>query len=372
MKKILALIIILFIPYLSFSQENELTQKSIVTGYDEGLFFKSEDDAYKMKFNLLVQPRLQYRNLDQEGDSFGFVLQTARFSFGGNVINPKLKYKLETDFGRTYTGTVKLLDYYLDYSFLEPFNIRIGQFKVPFSRQTLASEKDLLLMDRSIANQEFTLSRDLGLKIYGYNPDKQIGYEVGVFNGNGINNVNENLHFLYLGKISYMPFGFLPYGELIQNVTNMKLALELGGGYNRTLEDFLEDGTANNTVNNYYANLNLILVNEIFSLFGEVFYRVKDPVDIASTNDNTHGWGYFVQAARFLKKDLQLAFRYSQLWTDWANDNDYDSEITPGLNYYIFDNIVKLQLQYTYFVDRRSTASDLTNNYIQTQLQFAF
>ena len=62
-----------------------------------------------------------------------------------------------------------LLSYYLEFDYLRDLTVRVGQYKIPFSRQRVISSGNQQMVDRSIANGEFNLDRDIGIDIMRYN-----------------------------------------------------------------------------------------------------------------------------------------------------------------------------------------------------------
>jgi phosphate-selective porin OprO/OprP len=66
--------------------------------------------------------------------------------------------KLEWDFA---SGTAT--DLYVDWSLAGSRNLKLGQFKQPFSLEELGSSRDLLLLERSLAHDAFTIGRRVGV-----------------------------------------------------------------------------------------------------------------------------------------------------------------------------------------------------------------
>ena len=93
----------------------------------------------------------------------------------------------------------------------------MGQYKVPYSRQRVVSSGNLQFVDRSIANGEFTLDRDVGLDIRAKNlfgVDK-LRYYAGVYMGEGHSSYAEgDFGMMHLARMEFLPFGmFKDYSE---------------------------------------------------------------------------------------------------------------------------------------------------------------
>ena len=82
--------------------------------------------------------------------------------------------------------TVKLLDWYMDFTPTAAARGRVGQFKVPFGRQELVSDQRLQQTSRAIASDFFAPGRDRGVMFHGGTDTQIVQYKVGVFNGTGL------------------------------------------------------------------------------------------------------------------------------------------------------------------------------------------
>lgn len=157
-------------------------------GYDDGFFIASEDGAYRLRANAMLQARYTYEDID-EGEGAdrtfesAFSLPRARLKLGGHVFSEDWRYGFQADFG---SGFVTLRDYYVDAALGDGgARLRIGQFKRPFSRQFLNSGGALELVDRAITHAAFGASRDLGLMVHNGQPGDGLEWALGVFNGTG-------------------------------------------------------------------------------------------------------------------------------------------------------------------------------------------
>jgi hypothetical protein len=182
-------------------------------------------DQYRRTSRTILTPPIPIENIGQTQETFD--IPRLRLYFAGNAFKPWLTYRLETDLVADAQGlrevfippcdpiagcnsvliragtesldgrTVKLVDFYLDGAPLVAAGFRVGQFKVPHSRQELVSDPRLQMTTRSIASQFFAPGRDRGIVLKGATPKNQrIGYQVGAFNGTGLvskNNVDSTL-----------------------------------------------------------------------------------------------------------------------------------------------------------------------------------
>lgn len=127
-------------------------------------------------------------------------------------------------------GKFSSLELWGKYKVCDAFNVKFGQMKVPFTMESLMSLSKAEIMEgalpvnylAAIDNSDEVYSgtsqmggRDLGLQIegklinYGYTGDKFLGYQLGIFNGQGINLRDKNKHKDIAGMIDLYPTKWL-------------------------------------------------------------------------------------------------------------------------------------------------------------------
>ena len=167
------------------------------------------------KISGYAQIRYDYK--DGDGGSSTFQLRRVRLTFDGNI-SPKLDYKLQLEL-----TSPKIVDAYFSYKPLAGLKMRVGQYKVPFSiENTDYGPTKLELIDYPMAltylvgyNEQVgddvlkALGRDLGVKLYGSFLDGVIGYDLGVFNGAGLNVKDNNKSKDVVARLSIRPLSGL-------------------------------------------------------------------------------------------------------------------------------------------------------------------
>ncbi|SDR89144.1 porin [Opitutus sp. GAS368] len=88
-----------------------------------------------------------------------------------------------------------------------PFaNLRFGQLKPAYGGEALASDTKIPTIERSLANDRLTESRQLAVAAIGDLPGKQVSYYAVVANGNGTNvSANDNSKFQKSLRVTYTP-----------------------------------------------------------------------------------------------------------------------------------------------------------------------
>lgn len=105
--------------------------------------------------------------LGQRDNEFDFFLNQARFTVGGNWGKP-LSAELDLDFSSNHA----IRDAWLNFRVARPFQVRVGQFKRPFSRIELIGAGHLPMRSRGLSNHQIVGDlgyggRSLGAQLWG-------------------------------------------------------------------------------------------------------------------------------------------------------------------------------------------------------------
>ena len=152
-----------------------LLSDSATPGHDGRFFLASADGANRLN----IGGEFQFRYLGNFGADSpassadytgGFQLNRTRLEFRGNVIDPKLTYRVLVNFNAS--GTLVLQDAYSEYELDNGLKIRWGQFKLPFDREFYATAPtQTQTIERSLVNSIFRLDRSQGIQL-AYEADR--------------------------------------------------------------------------------------------------------------------------------------------------------------------------------------------------------
>lgn len=218
MKKILLFILLLGAYTAEAQSTTELEQAQQIAQLQEQV---DELNNKSSKWDKIIGalPKISgYAQIRYDYNTMGagtstFQLRRVRLSLAGDI-SPKIDYKLQAEL-----TSFKLLDAYFSYKPFKQLNLRAGQFKLPFSiENTDYSPTKLELIDYPMAltylvgfSEELgddvikANGRDLGVKLYGEFCDGVIGYDLGVFNGTGVNSKDNNKSKDVVGRLSIRP-----------------------------------------------------------------------------------------------------------------------------------------------------------------------
>jgi phosphate-selective porin len=143
--------------------------------------------------------QIQFNHLEIGNDTF--TIRRTRVVLTGEAARG-IKFKFQTDIARTPI----LLDANVDFVWSGVLNLRVGQFQVPFSMENLTPSSSLDTINRD----NKALGRDIGAMLFG--STGIVEYALGVFNGPGINQKDNDDHKDLAARLVLRPAGFLHVG----------------------------------------------------------------------------------------------------------------------------------------------------------------
>ena len=358
---------------LSFSaraeNDNNVNLSSMKFIPGKGLSIKSNSGDFTMVTRLRAQIRYTF---DQSGDelSHGLQLRRARLLFQGNAFGKNNGYKFELavaprDIGLKSSGTISkspLLDWYFNFGHFRDLTLRIGQYKVPYSRQRVVSSGNLQMVDRSIANGEFTLDRDVGLDVRSKDllGLDMLRYYAGVYMGEGHSSyANGDFGMMYLARVEFLPLGiFKDYSEVdLKRYDKPKLSIGVGYGLVQEgkknkgiIGSVPADGGTTDTQN---ITADLCFRYSGLSFEGAYFWREgsRNPGDAVDDDGNPiaeeaprNGAGFYAQGGYLFSNNIEISTRYGQIIAATENTSlASTSELGFGLSRYIGVHATKLQ-----------------------------
>ncbi len=424
----------------------------LTAGYDKRFFIKSADDQFKLEFDARFQFRHSYwladkhdkivtkeglTSTDIDNINFGlgpddqytydgvdssanaFELERARLILRGQLLN-NLKFKIQLDGDDDDADAVDVLDYWVAYSFMPELGIRVGRDKAAFGKQENTSSGRLMLVDRSLANEVFNISRATGIEVFGDLPagDTKLNYRVGLYNDfrdQGSTPFENDNNPAIASRLVLPLLGATTadFENESDYMNHENAVMQLGTSFaydNSTQEDHFAGGDSENydvlvpggdgmtnivklggeatmfgaDVAMKYQGLSVILegfyqhtnVDTNILEFAHDFGSARDTYGIEGHEFDNYGWiaqsGYFI-----VPKTFELVSRISDVCVDNSNDS---YEYAGGWNWYLAGQDLKISMDVTYIDDLPLESSSanlhgIQNNslfLIRTQLQMQF
>lgn len=371
MKKILLASMLAFaMPLASMAQqEEEDTENGVVSlAGRKGFSIQSKKGDFVFKPYLMVQTAGSFNWYDDEGldkaynqdniENAGFSVPYAVLGFTGKAFD-KVSFNLSIN--AAASGAKILQQAWFDIKVVDPFAVKVGKFKTPFTHAFLTTLGGTLMpaMPTSLTAEvimpyvlnavtpSMSTGWDLGVEVHGLVGGK-FGYEVGVWNGTGASTnlatktFSDDWHIpslLYGGRISYMPFGVMPSTQGDPNRLNEnKLLVALSGNINVESE--------NESTNDTRAGFEVSWLYKRLYLAGEAYYMHVGFTERQKISESYDYVGGYIQGGYFITKSLQAALRY-----DFMDRNALDADgflNMPAIGFNYFFNRLNLKLQAMY------------------------
>ena len=332
--------------------------ENIEVKYNKGAVIKTVDNNYSLKLNARFQGLFLYTDLYSGQTQSTFMVRRARILASGNAFAPWLKFGTQI----TLEGDSAFMrDAFIEASRYEKMTARVGQYKVPFDREFLDGGFNLQLINRSIASAEYSLQRDVGLRFSGKKILDHFDYQVGVFNGSGINWRNLDDDYMYVGRLVWSPFKPYPYSQsAVDNPSDPVLSLAFAGAYMPGLDPEERGRLAGRLGNTSIVpvesdvsqwTLDFAYKYQNLSVTSGYHYRNIDPKELTPYGEQD-SWGFYIQSGYFIVPErFEVAGRFAFIDPDnpvTISDNK-KSEYTLGVNYYLNGHNVKTGLNYSFF-----------------------
>jgi phosphate-selective porin OprO/OprP len=376
----------------------------------KGIEVSTQDKRFSLSFGMMgqlqipmihtpAQPAMGTTPATDELTTITLQFRRARLIFSGNLFTPNIKYRvqltvapIEMGFRDGVPHRTPILDWYFTFDRLRDFTVQVGQYKVAYNHQRMLRVTGMQFVDRSAANNEFTMDRDIGFDFRS----KDVGglghlrYYAGVFLGDGIAKYGpSDFGLMYTGRIEVLPFGQYDDLEEGDHDRSSKPRMLIGGAYafiDRDPHDnhgffgaVPTDGGTTST-HNATADLNFRIAG--FSLESAFFWRkgwrqpgtaVDASGDPIATVVPRNGLGYFAQAGYLIPRlPLELGARWGQIFaqgTPTQTSLRDQSEFGGVLGYYFARHFLKLQLDYLHLWN---DDIQLGTDQVRLQLQATF
>ena len=355
-----------------------------------GLSVYSEDGTW----SAIIRNRLQVRYTFSDrkggdstvGDSSSFRLRRMKTAVKGHIFSRRLRYHMQLSFAHES----ELDDAYLHWRPVPVFGLKAGQYQVSFNRQHVNSSAYQQFIDRSSADDFFSLGRDQGITATGgwFGPTHDdLMWSFGIFNGNGPHRLsNENVGHLGTVRILYMPLGHFNYYAESDVDNTMTPLLGFGAAYalNSQADSGAKEkagifaperwgqvlGTQRDQFDIAEATADIHFKYRGFSLLGDYYWAQAAP----NTAPSKTAQGYNFQTGYFIiPYHLEAAFRYAFVDRDVGGSPSAMHEFGGALGYFFLKHQLKVQ------ADIRDLLDDLpppgTTKHVmeyRTQVQLMF
>ena len=224
-------------------------------------------------------------------------------------------------------GSPKICDLYFRYKPMKELGVQLGQFKIPFSYEnencgptTVEFIEYSYITTYLVRNNgaydgiNGATGRDIGLQLYGSIFERDgysiLNYNVGVFNGSGINGKDHNSSKDFIARLIVKPFkGFAVSGSYMYAETNF--------GGNRFMKSprfalgaWYEDGTWIGRAEYVHANFGEVCTDSFYALAG---YNFEKPWSVYARYEFIKDDGYIMDRDRVQIGTAYKPFKFLRL-----------------------------------------------------------
>ena len=366
------------------------------------------DSSYSMNLAARIQSLYigEWDVNDEDGihnSSSQFLIRRARLKFGGFVLNPKVKYKIELGLTNKDQGKVAsdnnmapkmILDAVVKWNFYKNFTLWAGQTKLPGNRERVISSANLQLVDRSLVNKVFNIDRDMGVQLRHYftlGKNFTVVESLAMSQGEGRNLVQDNLGgYQWTARVEVYPFGkFKGKGDYVGGAVKRQQTpkLAIGATYdinNNAVKDRSNMGSymlIDDDLGYYETNINSIFIDAMFKYQGFSFMaeyanrQADNPIAVNSDGSETGdvvdvGDGLNLVSGYLFDNDVELTGRYTTISLDKEiTGSDLQSQYTFGLSKYFKGHKLKVQTDVSYLDIENNDTSGLMYR-MQFELHF--
>ena len=385
------------------------TQDIVNNSFGKGFYnVVAADSSYSMNLAARIQSLYigEWDVNDEDGihnSSSQFLIRRARLKFGGFVLNPKVKYKIELGLTNKDQGKVAsdnnmapkmILDAVVKWNFYKNFTLWAGQTKLPGNRERVISSANLQLVDRSLVNKVFNIDRDMGVQLRHYftlGKNFTVVESLAMSQGEGRNLVQDNLGgYQWTARIEVYPFGkFKGKGDYVGGAVKRQQTpkLAIGATYdinNNAVKDRSNMGSymlIDDGLGYYETNINSIFIDAMFKYQGFSFMaeyanrQADNPIAVNSDGSETGdvvdvGDGLNLVSGYLFDNDVELTGRYTTISLDKEiTGSDLQSQYTFGLSKYFKGHKLKVQTDVSYLDIENNDTSGLMYR-MQFELHF--
>jgi len=356
-------------------------------GYDGGFLLQNDDGSFKLKVNGLVQPKYFFVKQSSgvvDPDNPPNFLPTKQSSFSvrraeikfTTIINEKLhfRFKIKHATNSANFSGVNASGVTLSYSFMPEFTMTAGMVGLPLDIMGDTSAAWLLMNEPPITSTQtdgvnritplrssFGAPDGLGLNFSG--EISKFFYALSVVNGAESNyTFNPNMRISAGTRLGVNILDPVPGSQTdFECSSKPKLATSVGFNYSSKRID-----------PNTGANISYIMTSSVgvalrwggFSLNTEGYWRRTKLTSIGTAlwaRPVMDDIGYYASVGYYLiPQTLEMALQGGQIIREGPDNNSH--EVTGGLNWYIFDNNLKMQFNFTWSEDFDDIFGQANNN----------
>lgn len=315
----------------------------------EGVTFSAPDARFRTTLGGWLQLRATGTDFDdrrliqrRKDDQGTFGVARARMRLSGVAWRENLEYALEID----VADGAELKDAFVLWRPRRIASLQLGQFKVPYSRQQLVSDRKQQFVERAVTDDFFAPGREAGGAWLGRSKTGRHRWWLALSTGEGENDDNTDNQYRWTARYEVSSRQPLPQAESAEDgaedgIESLRWGIGVSAFSDVDRADIDGDRIIDDDIDVLSGQLDITLVGRRWSATAEGFWRESDPVlterDPASRDNTVRAKGFLVQAGGFVvARKLELAIRHARHSTegDLFEENSA-TESLLGVNWFL-------------------------------------
>lgn len=312
-----------------------------IAGYAHAQYLSSvkSDFIQNTKIGGYVIGRYTATDEKESSTDGGFDVKQARVSVDGKVMD--FTYKLQVEASRTTTEggddrKVRLLDAFVEWGKYKEFRIKAGEFHRCFTFENPYNPWDIGCDNNAQVINKLVGGRDLGLQFQGdlfpvSDGRSLFSYQVGVFNGQGMNLDDEDKQRDIMGGIAVSPIkdwqigvfgwkGSYTSNGIKQNRDRWSAGLKYEKDWTIRAEYVSSEGHNTTSTDGWYATVGAPVAKGLKVYAKWDVYRTGKTMEGATSQYDISANYYFCKNVK-----LQLNYYYTHKGKNLVGDRDYNT-----------------------------------------------
>ena len=385
---------------------SSLVGAGLLGGWSDGFFLSSSDGRFKLNIGGLIQERLivQYLRVGTGANwdrwRGGMENTRTRLEISGHIFDKDTTFLVQPGFGwsdpnaiannTTIAITARLWDAWVKFKMNENWSAKLGVFMLPFTRESLVSDKYQLAVDRSLIDYRLGLARSGGVQFI-WTPDDSTRLFLSTSNGSvGLGSVRASPPWGALGadtdwsataRAEFLLQGEWSQFNMMTSPMGSERAAMVGVAVHAQNGERSGSGALKQDQTGVTADLSLHFDGATFFMSG----TIHNQKDVATNIRNSDWVGYVFQASTYMTDTTEAFMRFEGggiMQNSMGGDDVHI--LTSGVNWYLDGQGLKVTSDFgwsfgeisaameNFMVGWRATPNQNGEWLFRTQLQLAF
>ncbi len=395
---------------LDVDARTSLVGDGLLGGWSDGFFLASSDGRFKLTIGGLMQERFVQSflraGLTNAFDRWrgGLENTKTRLDIGGHIFDKDTTFLVQAGWGYLDPNAIsntpllrigaRLWDTWIKFKLSERWSAKLGVFMLPFTRESLVSDKYQLAVERSLIDFRLGLARSQGVEFTWANDDTRVFLATsnGAYTLNGVSAAGNNptppwgilaqdVEWAFTARAEFLLEGNWSQFNQFTSPIGSETATMVGVAVHGQQGERVGGGNLKQDQYGITADLSMNFDGMSFFISG----TMHNQKNITRTIPNADWVGYVAQASTYMtdKTELFMRFEGGGVMQNTMGGDDVHI-LSAGVNWYLDGHGLKVTSDYgwsfgeisagmqNWMVGWRGTTNRNAEWLFRTQLQLAF